>query len=78
MVATFTLLVGHGGRQPAQLDLSTQGINDPQYVFQSQGGFPSFKVDNEAHTNPCRQRQLGLGQPERLASGAQCRAELSR
>jgi len=72
MAATLALIVGHGGWQPAQLDLSTQGINDPQYVFQSQGGLACFKVDNEAHTHPSRQRQLGLSQPQLLASGTQC------
>ena len=54
------------------MDFTAQGINDPQHVFQSQGGLACFKVDNEAHTHPSRQRQLGLGQPELLASGTQC------
>jgi hypothetical protein len=76
MVATFTLIVGHGRWQAAQLNLSAQGINDPQHIFQSQGGLACFKVDNEAHTNPCRQRQLRLCQPELLASGTQYIAEL--
>ena len=69
MVATSTWTVGRNRWQSAQLDFSTQGINDPQHVFQSQGGFAGFKVDNEAHTNPCREGQLGLGQPELFASG---------
>jgi|GEM_PF-1975857 len=69
MVGAFSSIFGCNGRQSAQLDLTTQGINDPQYVFQSYGGFACFKVDNEAHTHPCGQRQLGLGQPELLASG---------
>ncbi len=60
------------------MDFTAQGINDPQHVFQSQGGLACFKVDNEAHTHPSRQCQLGLGQPELLASGAQCIAELLR
>ncbi len=51
------------------MDFTAQGINDPQHVFQSQGGLACFKVDNEAHTHPSRQRQLGLGQPQLLASG---------
>jgi hypothetical protein len=72
MVTTLTLIVGHDRWQAAQLDLTTQSINDPQHVFQSQGGLACFKVDNEAHTHPSRQRQLGLGQPELLASGTQC------
>jgi hypothetical protein len=47
-------------------------IDDPQHVFQSQGGFASLKVDDEAHANPCRERQLGLCQRELPASGTQC------
>jgi len=78
MVATFTLIVCRNGWQSAQLDLSTQGINDPQHVFQSQGGLARFKVDDEAHTNPRREGQLGLCQPEMLASGTKCIAELLR
>lgn len=60
------------------MDLTTQGINDPQYVFQPHRGLASLKFNNEAHTNPRRQRQLRLGQPEMLASGTQCIAELPR
>jgi len=54
MVGTLTSIVGCNGWQSAQLDFSTQGINDPQHVFQSQGGLACFKIDDEAHTNPCR------------------------
>jgi len=54
------------------MDFTAQGINDPQHVFQPQGGLAGFKLDNEAHTHPSRKRQLGLGQPELLASGTQC------
>ena len=57
---------------------STQGINDPQYVFQSQSGLACFKIDDEAHTNTSCQRQLGLGQAELFASGTQCIAEMLR
>ncbi len=60
------------------MDFTAQGIDDSQHVFQPQGGLACFKVDNEAHTHPSRQRQLGLGQPELLASGTQCIAELLR
>lgn len=76
MVATFTLIVGRNGRQSAQLDLSTQGVDDPQHVFQSQGGFACLKVDDEAHPHPSREGQLGLCQSEMLASGTKCIAEL--
>jgi hypothetical protein len=41
-------------------------------------GLPASKSNNEAHTNPRREGQLGLCQPELLASGAQCIAELLR
>jgi hypothetical protein len=75
MVANFTLIVG---RQSAQLDLATQRINDPQYVFQSQCGLACLKVYDEAHTYPCREGQLGLGQPELFASATQRIAELLR
>jgi hypothetical protein len=51
------------------VDLTTEGINDPQHLFQSQGGFACLKVNDESHTNPCRQRQLWLCQPELLAGG---------
>jgi hypothetical protein len=78
MVTTFTLIVGHDRWQAAQLDLTPQSVNDPKHVFQSQGGFACLKVDDEAHTNPRREGQLGLCQPELLASGAQCFAELLR
>ena len=78
MVTTFPLIVGHDRWQVAQLDLTTQRINDPQHVLQSQGGFACLEVDDETHANPCRQSQLGLCQPELLASGTQCIAELSR
>jgi len=77
MVVTHALIVGNDRWQSGQVDLATQGIDDPQHVFQSQGGLACFKVDNEAHTHPGRQRQLGLCQPELLASGTQCMAELS-
>jgi len=72
MVAALTSIVGRNAGQSAQLDISTQGIDDPQHVFQSQGGLASFKVDDEAHANPCRQGQLGLCQPELLASDTKC------
>lgn len=78
MIAPLTLIIGSTRWQATQLDLTTQCINDPQHVFQSQGGLACFKVDNEAHTHPSRQRQLGLCQPELLASGTQCIAELLR
>lgn len=60
------------------MDLSTQGINDPQHVFQSQGRLACFKFNDEAHTNPGREGQLGLCQPELPARGTKCVAELSR
>jgi hypothetical protein len=55
MVATLTLIVCCNGWQAAQLDLATQGIYDPQHVFQSQGGFACLKVYDEANANPCRE-----------------------
>ena len=78
MVATFSLISGSSGGQSAQVDLTTQGVNDPQHIFQPHRGLASLEVNNEAHTNPRRQRQLRLGQPEMLASGTQCIAELLR
>jgi len=78
MVAAFTSIIGRRVWQSGQLDLSTQGINDSQHVFQSQGELACLKLDDEAHTNPCREGQLGLCQPELLASGTQCIAELLR
>ncbi|OGB30190.1 MAG: hypothetical protein A3F78_04640 [Burkholderiales bacterium RIFCSPLOWO2_12_FULL_61_40] len=72
MVRALVWVCGIGGWQSAQLHLSTQGINDPQNIFQSQGGFARFKIDDEAHTNPRRQGQLGLRQPELLAGSTQC------
>jgi len=71
MAIILSLIIGSSRWQAAQLDFSTQGINDPQHVFQSQGGLACFEVDNEAHAYPSRQRQLGLGQPELLASGTE-------
>jgi len=78
MVATLALMVSINRRQSDQLDFPPQGINDPQHVFQSQGGLACFKVDNEAHTHPSGESQLGLCQPELLASGTQCIADLLR
>jgi hypothetical protein len=78
MVAALTLIVGSNRWQAAQLELSAQGINDPQHVFKSQSGLASLKVDDEAHANPGREGQLGLCQPELLASGTECIAELLR
>jgi hypothetical protein len=69
MVEALSSIFGCNGWQSAQLDLATQGIDDPQYVFQPQGGLACFKVDNKAHTHPSCQRQLGLGQPDLFASG---------
>jgi hypothetical protein len=77
MVAALAL-IGRNRWQSGQLDLSTQGINDPQHVFESQGGLAGFKVDDEANTNPCREGQLGLRQPELLACSAKGIADLSR
>jgi hypothetical protein len=78
MPAALALIVGRNRWQPAQLNLATEGINDPKHVFKSQGGLACFKVDDEAHTNPCREGQLGLRQPKLLASGTKCMAELVR
>ena len=74
----LALVFGSSGWQSAQLDLSTQGINDPQDVFKSQSGLARFKLDDEAHTDPCRQGQLRLRQPELLAGGTKYIAELLR
>lgn len=70
------LVFGSNGWQSAQLELSTQGINDPQNILKSQSGLARLKIDNEAHTNPCRQGQLGLRQSELLAGSSKCIAEL--
>lgn len=74
----LALAVGDNGWQSAQLDFPTQGIDDPQNIFKSQGGLPGFKVNNEAHANPCCQSQLGLRQPELLAGSSKDIAELLR
>jgi hypothetical protein len=71
MGVTVTWIIGRITGQTAQVDLTPQGINDPQHTFQSQGGLARFQVDNEAHTYPRCQRQLGLCQPELLASSPQ-------
>jgi hypothetical protein len=78
MVIPFTFIVSRNRGQTAQLDLSPQGINDSHYVFQPQGGLASLKVYDEAHPHPRCQRQLGLCQPELLASGTKCCTELLR
>jgi hypothetical protein len=72
MLSALLLSLRHNGWQSAQLELSTQGINDPQNILKSHGGFAGFKIDDEAHTNPCRQGQLGLRQPELLAPSTKC------
>jgi len=69
MAGVLASIVGRNGRQSAQLDFSAQGIDHPQHVFQSQGGFAGFKVDDETHTHAGRESQLGLCQPELLAGG---------
>ena len=78
MVRALTSIVVCNCRQSVQLNLSTQGINDPQHVLKSHGRLACLKVNDEAHTNPCRKRQLGLRQFELFASGTQCTAELLR
>ena len=78
MIMVLALANGSNGWQSAQLDLSTQGINNPQHVFKSQGALACFKIDDEAHTHPCCQRQPRLRQPELLAGGTKCIAELLR
>ena len=78
MFAARALIVGRNRWQPAQLDLSTQDINDPQHVFKSHGGLACFKVDDKSHTHPCREGQLGLRQPELLPGDTKCMAELLR
>jgi hypothetical protein len=72
------MIAGCSRWQSAELDLATQGINDPQYVFKSQGGLACFKIDDEADTHPCCQSQLWLRQPELLAGCTKCIAELLR
>jgi len=72
------LIASHDRWQSAQPDLCAQGIHDTQHVFQSHGWLAGFKIDNETHANPCAKSQLGLRQPELLASGTQCLAELLR
>jgi hypothetical protein len=76
MAVTLTLVCDANGWQSAQLHLSTQGIDDPQHVFQSYGGLACLEVDNEAHAHPCRESQLGLCEPELLARSTKGFAEL--
>jgi hypothetical protein len=71
MVAARTSITRRNVWQSSQLDLSTQSINDPQQLFQPQGGLACLKVDDEAHSRPTAESQLGLRQPELLASGTQ-------
>jgi hypothetical protein len=78
MIKALILACTGKGWQSDQLDLSTQGINDPQDIFESHRGLARFKIDDEAHTNPCRQGQPRLRQMELLAGGAQRIAELLR
>jgi len=78
MLATFTLIVGLSGRQSARVDLSTQRIDDLQHIFQPQGRLACLEIDDEAPAHAAREYQPGLGQPELLAGGAQCFAELLR
>jgi hypothetical protein len=78
MFVTLTLIVCHDGWQPSQLDHSTQGINDPQHVFQSHGWLASLEVNNEAHPYPRYQRQLRLSQSDLLSRGPKRRTELLR
>ena len=72
MVTALLLSLRHDRWQSAQLELSTQGINDPQNILESHGRLAGFKIDDEAHTNPSRQGQLGLCQPELLAPSTKC------
>jgi len=78
MVGALTLIVGCNGWQSIQLYFSTQRVNDPQYVFQSQRGLACLKVNDETHTNACCQSQLRLCQPEALPGGTQCISKLLR
>jgi len=78
MVVGLALACAGKGWQSAQLDLSTQGINDAQDIFESHRGLARFKIDDEAHTNPRRQSQLRLRQMELLAGSAQRSAKLLR
>lgn len=78
MVATFLSLIDGNRRQAAQLDLAAQRIDDTQHVFEAHSGFPRLEVDDEAHSYPCGERQLGLCQPELLAGGTQGIAKLLR
>lgn len=66
MHITFTLLW-----QAAQLDLTSQRIDDPQHMFESTGRLANVQVNNEVHTFPCLQCQLLLCQRKLLASTTQ-------
>jgi len=78
MVAALTLIVGESRWQSAEPNLSTQGIDDSQDIFKSQGGLARFKINDEANTNPSRQSQLGLRQPDLFAGSTKCIAKLLR
>jgi hypothetical protein len=54
MVIALRLGLRSSRWQAAQLDLSTQGINDPQDVLKAQGWLAGLKVNDESHANPCR------------------------
>ena len=70
--------IGSRRWQSDQLDLASQGIDHPQDVFKSQGGFACFEINDEAHSDPRGQRQLRLCQPELLARCSKRIAELLR
>jgi hypothetical protein len=55
MLVARRVIFWGGGWQAFDLERSTQGVDHAQHVFNPQSGLSSFKVDDEAHTNPGRQ-----------------------
>jgi hypothetical protein len=78
MIAAFAAPFGDSSGQSTQVNFAAQSLNDPQYIFQAQGGLARFQINDKAHANSGSQRQPGLRQPELFACGTKCVAELLR
>ena len=56
--------------QTADEHLPTQRVQHAQHFFKSHGGFTGFQLDDKPNANPGGQGQLGLGQAQLVAGGA--------
>jgi hypothetical protein len=77
MIVALAVIIGGCRWQANELELTTQGVDHAQHIFQPEGGLTCFQIHNEAHTNPRRQSQLGLRKAQLLPCGTQCITELS-